>query len=64
MHNAYFTLFVLRAHAVALEHSKLAVEQQLTEALDAVALPVFNQGLELFDGFDAFFTGDSVVRAG
>lgn len=38
----YLTLLVFGAHAVALQYGELAVQQQLAEAFDAVALPVFN----------------------
>jgi hypothetical protein len=63
-HDSHLTLLVLGAHAVALQHSELAVEQQLAEAFDAMALPVFHQSLELFNSFDALFTGNSIVCTG
>lgn len=63
MYNTDVALFVLRAHAVALEHGELTVEEQIAEAFDAVTLPVFYKSLELFDGFDTLFAGNGVVRA-
>lgn len=60
----YIALFVFRAHTIALEHSKLAVKQQVTKAFDTVALPVFDEGLEFFNSLDAFFARNSVVCAG
>ena len=63
-YGTHLTLLILGTHAVALQHSELAVEQQLAEALDAVTLPVFYQGLELFNSFDALFTGNSIVCTG
>lgn len=59
--GTYVAFLILGAHAVTLEHSKLTVEEQITKALDAVALPVFNQSLELLDSFDTFFAGYCVV---
>jgi hypothetical protein len=62
--GTYLTLLILRAHAVTLQYSELAVEQQLAEAFNTVALPVFYQSFQLFNSFDALFTGDSIVCTG
>lgn len=61
--STHFALFVLRAHAVALEHRELAVEEQVSKAFDAVTFPVLYKSLELLHSFDAFFASDGVVRA-
>lgn len=41
----------------------MTVEKQIAEPFDAVTLPIFYKGLQLFDGFDTFFAGDGVVCA-
>ena len=34
------------------------MKKKLAKAFDAMTFPVFHQGLELFNSFDALFTGD------
>jgi hypothetical protein len=61
--NTHVALLVLGAHAIAFEYRELAIKKQVAEALNAVALPVFYQRLELLNSFDTFFTGDGIVCA-
>jgi hypothetical protein len=63
LYNTHVSLFVLRAHTVAFQHSKLAVQEQVAKAFDTVTFPVFYKRLELLDSFDTFFAGNGVVCA-
>jgi len=60
---AYLALFVLGSHTLAFQHRVLAVQKQVSEAFDSVALPVFYKRLELLNRLDAFFPGNRVVGA-
>jgi len=60
---AYLALFVLGSHALALQHCVLAVQKQVSETFDSVALPVFYKCLELLNRLDAFFPSNRVVGA-
>jgi hypothetical protein len=61
--TAYLALFILGRHALALQNSVLAVEKEVTETFNAVALPVLYKCLELLNRLDSFFSGNRVVGA-
>jgi len=60
---AYLALFVLGSHALAFQHRVLAVQKQVSETFNSVALPVFHKRLELLNRLDAFFPSNRVVGA-
>ena len=57
----YLSFFVLAVHTVAFQYSVLAVEEQFTEPLDSVALPVLHHGLQIFNSLKAIFTINGCV---
>lgn len=59
----YLSFVLLPIHAVSFQDSVLTVEQKVAKSFNAVALPVFDQSLQLLNSFHSVFASYSRIDA-